>query len=206
MDIEAFILIGGKSSRFGSDKASTTFGETSLLERTSATIEAAFPNARIKCVAANENQAAAKYATAKGLKVVCDMYENRGPLGAVAAALARAQTEWTFILACDYPFISAELLLRLVGFISEETDSIAPIQRDGMVQPLCSLYRVKPSLKLVRKMLDTDQSPPLKKMLERARTRFVTFNELCDLPNASNFFQNINTPDDLQTATGILDD
>ena len=204
MKIEAFILVGGRSDRFGKDKATTEFGETSMVERMLATVGRAFSNVPITLVAANEDQTVAKFASERKLKLVFDQHENRGPLGAVHAALRGAQTEWSLILACDLPFVSVALLERLAEFTSNKTDAVAPIQEDDRIQPLSAFYRCKTCVKVIENMFESDQSLPLKKVLESVRTRFVTFNELCDLPNASNFFLNVNTPEDFRTATGIL--
>ncbi|MFN0279496.1 MAG: molybdenum cofactor guanylyltransferase [Pyrinomonadaceae bacterium] len=204
MKIDAFVLIGGKSSRFGTDKATIIFDEKSLAERTATTIQKALSPVRITFVAANKNQPAAQITSGLGFKVMYDTDENRGPLGAVCTALAHAQTEWALVLACDLPFISVELLQRLAGFVSDETDAVTPMQSDGKMQSLCSLYRTKPCAAAMRNLLETDQSTPIRQVFENVQTRFVAFDELNDLPNASNFFLNVNTPEDFQTATAIL--
>jgi molybdopterin-guanine dinucleotide biosynthesis protein A len=41
-------------------------------------------------------------------------------------------------------------------------------------------------------------------LLAQVRTRWVTFDELSDLPGAADFFLNVNTPDDYQRAKEIL--
>ncbi len=204
MNIEAFILIGGKSSRFGRDKATTNFAGATLVERTSATVRQAFSTSHITLVAANENQFASKFATGNGYAVIFDQYKNRGPIGAVHAALSFAQTDWALALACDFPFISTELLKRLAGIISHDIDAVTPIQSDGKIQPLCSVYRVKPCMNVMKRILETEaDTPPLHRLFEHVRTRFVSFDELNDLPNAQIFFLNVNTPEDFQFATEL---
>lgn len=206
MNIDAFILVGGKSSRLGRDKAMLPFDGTTLVERTAATIRKALPPSRITLVAANDTQLATSLALTHHLPLIFDIYKDRGPLGAVHAALCYARTDWAFIIACDFPFVSSDLLVHLTSFISNETDAIAPVQPDGNVQPLCSLWRVDPCLPAFAEILQENRRPPpVRKVMEQLRTRFVRFDKLKILAGAGNFFLNVNTPAELRAASALLD-
>ncbi len=201
MDIEAFILVGGKSSRFGRDKATFLFEGTTLAERTAETIQNAFPSAVITLVADDDPQ----FSESLGQRFpfIFDIHKGRGPLGAIHAALAHAPTEWAFIVACDFPYISSDMLLRLAGLISSETDAIVPVQPDQKIQPLCGFWRVEPSLNRVAEILELDKpTPPIKAVFEQLRATFVSFDELKDLPASDKFFVNVNRPSDLEAASG----
>lgn len=201
MDIEGFILAGGRSSRFGENKSEVQFEGRSLTDRTAGTIQKAFPSARVTLVAADPLQLVT---LPSGLPFVLDIYEGRGPFGAVHAALANSRAEWAFIAACDLPLVTSELISRLGGFVSEETDAVAPMQPDGNVQPLCSFYRVKPCLAAVEKLLERDRpSPPVKAIFDEVRTKFVEFEKLRDIKGSENFFLNMNSRDDLERALAI---
>jgi len=207
MEIDAFILVGGRSSRFGSDKANIHFDGIPLLERTVRTIRAALDSKRITLIAANDTQFTGSAAFLISLPVVYDIHEDRGPFGAVHAALANAQTEWAFITACDFPFVPAELIERLVANISSNVDAVAPIQPDGRLQPLVALYRVKPVLNFVNETLTNNRSSPsVKVIFEQLRSTLVTFETLADIPNAGDIFLNLNTPADLRCANEIAGD
>ena len=39
--------------------------------------------------------------------------------------------------------------------------------------------------------------------LDKINTRYIEFNEIADLPNAENFFFNVNTPEDFERANSI---
>jgi len=54
MEIDAFILIGGRSSRFGHDKSTVMIEGQTLIERTAETVSKAIPSARITLVAASD--------------------------------------------------------------------------------------------------------------------------------------------------------
>jgi molybdopterin-guanine dinucleotide biosynthesis protein A len=198
MDIEGFVLVGGKSSRFGRPKALLKFDGVTLAEKAASTISAALSPKQIYLAAANEEQFAGDEGLPKDLPVIFDRCKDRGAFGGLHAALKQAQSEWIFVLACDYPFVSADLLKYLAGLIDGAFEAVVPVQPDGRVQPLCAFYRVEPCLKIVEKFLAANEKlPPLRAVFENVRTRFVGFDELKDLPGAENFFLNLNSPEDL---------
>jgi molybdopterin-guanine dinucleotide biosynthesis protein A len=201
MDLEAFILVGGKSSRMGevaSDKALLKLDGVTLAERAANAIAAALSPKEIFFTARDEKQFAAKDLP-KDISLIYDRYKDRGAYSGLHAALSAAKTEWIFVLACDYPLVPVELLTFLAGFIDENIDAVAPVQPDGRVQPLCAFYRVEPCLKTVESFLSADEKlPPLRAVFEKVRTRFVKFEEISHLPGAENFFLNLNTPEDLK--------
>jgi molybdopterin-guanine dinucleotide biosynthesis protein A len=204
MNTEAFILVGGRSSRFGRYKAIADIAGKSIVAKTVETIREALSSPRITLVAASDDQVLTIFGTAEPLPFLFDVYPGRGPFGAVHAALAYTQTAWVFIAACDFPFLSSELLQRLCSFITGEVDAVVPIQKDGEVQPLCAFYRRDPCLAAAEQPLVNNQpTPPVKVILEKVRTRYVSFEKLEDLPGSENFFINMNSADDYERAVKI---
>lgn len=128
------------------------------------------------------------------LKSVEDVYPQWGALGGVHTALSACSTEWAFVVACDMPFVSAELFSRLASFRGD-FEAVAPVQSDGRPQPLCALYRVAPCLPAAEKLIQSGERRPLT-LLQSMRTRWIDFAELEDLEGARRFFVNMNTPED----------
>jgi molybdopterin-guanine dinucleotide biosynthesis protein A len=198
--IEAFILIGGRSSRLGTDKAFVRLGGVTLAERAVANVQTGLSPQRITMVAGNSAQFAID-AISSDVPFVFDLHEGRGPLGAIHAALAYAQTPWIFVLACDYPFISPELIKILREKISDEFGAVVPQQRDGRLQPLCAFYNVIRSLPLVEEILLTKRaSPPMHEIVGNLNPLVIPFDifpaELVRLDP----FTNINDAGDLKAA------
>jgi molybdopterin-guanine dinucleotide biosynthesis protein A len=80
---------------------------------------------------------------------------GRGPLAAlVAGADAVPGSGPVLLLACDLPFVSEDLLRRLAAWPGFET--VVPVDRDGMVQPICARYS-SDALKLARELLTTGE-------------------------------------------------
>ena len=201
MKIDSFILIGGRSTRFGSPKALLKLGGRPLLQRTAGTIKTALPEARITLVTSGPEQF---LGLNTDLPFIFDIHQGRGPLGGLHAALAYAQTDWILVTACDYPFISAEFIRHLKNKAADEYDAVVPVQPDEKLQPLCAFYRTRPCLAIAEEFLTNNRpSPPLRSILDRIRTRLVPFDEIAGLPNAENFFLNLNTPENLELAARI---
>ncbi len=197
MQTDAYILIGGSSSRMGRDKATLAFGETTLAGRAAAIVHAALPNARVTFVAADAGQF-------PGRNVIGDIEVERGPLGGLHAALKHAEREWIFVLGCDLPFVTGDLIQYLASRTSDEIDAVVPLQSDGRVQPLCAFYHVTPCLKAADEVLQNTGTPPLRAIFGNVKMHTVLFDEIMDLPGSGDFFVNVNDPSDFQRATSIL--
>jgi molybdopterin-guanine dinucleotide biosynthesis protein A len=104
------------------------------------------------------------------------------------------------IVACDLPFVTSTLFTRLASFC-DDNEAIAPIQKDEIPQPLCSLYRIDPCLRIAEQLIKSGERKPLA-LLQLVRTRWISFSELSDLEGADSFFDNINTPEDFARVAG----
>jgi molybdopterin-guanine dinucleotide biosynthesis protein A len=186
--IDAFILAGGASRRMGADKSQLLLNGQTLTQR--------IAEALLK-VAGTVTIVGRSIADPQ-LKGIEDVYPQWGALGGLHAALAACSTAWAFVVACDMPFVSAELFSRL-GSFRGDYEALAPVQPDGRPQPLCALYRVAPCLSTAEKLIQSGERRPLT-LLQSVRTRWVDFAELEDLEGAGSFFVNMNTPEDYARA------
>lgn len=200
--LEAFILIGGRSTRFGTDKAFARLDGETLAARSVRLLQAALEPSRLSFIAAAKDQFPAGLATDPGVGVLADIKPGFGAWSGLHAALANATSDRIFVLACDLPFVSAELVHLILLADSDEMEAVVPLQPDGRLQPLCALYRVQPCRAAIEDILaDPQDLPPVASLFDRLRSRIVHYEEYADFPNASRFFHNINTPDDLASAS-----
>jgi molybdopterin-guanine dinucleotide biosynthesis protein A len=72
-----------------------------------------------------------------GLEVLDDAHRGVGPLGGLVTLLRRAGARPTLALACDMPFVSPELVTRLLA--APLAAVVAP-RRAGRWEPLCARY------------------------------------------------------------------
>ncbi|MBC7796109.1 MAG: molybdenum cofactor guanylyltransferase [Pyrinomonadaceae bacterium] len=203
MNINGYILVGGKSSRMQTDKANLklkdkTFAEIARDSMKSVSDKISF--------LVGENKKTLEFDAPQ----VIDIYQNKGALGGIHAGLSESQNNidatWICVLACDYPFVSGKLLQRLASLINEKLDAVVPIQPDERTQPLCAFYKIEKCLEIAERMLsgnDESHAPSMRDFLDNLNVRFVEFAEIADLPNSENFFFNVNTPEDFDYANEI---
>jgi molybdopterin-guanine dinucleotide biosynthesis protein A len=186
---EAFILAGGASSRMGTDKSRLLLDGQTFSQRIANTL----------LEVASEVTIVGQGSEDPRIKSTSDVYPQWGALGGVHASLAVARTEWALVVACDLPFVTAELFRRLAA-LRENHEAVVPIQKDGRPQPLCSLYRIDPCLGQAQELIIAGKRRPLD-LLESVKTCWLPFAELQDLDGVEKFFLNINTPEDYYEAT-----
>lgn len=199
MSYESFILIGGKSSRMGRDKFSLILQDKTLLEITVETLQ----NFGNVSVVANHSEPSA---IADGLNIIKDIHQNRGAVGGIHSALIHSKNVWTIILACDYPFVTVELIGFLTNLtkLEKDFDAFAPIQADGKIQSLCAVYRTETCRKVLSEMLENEANYSVRDFLHRIKTRYIEFSEISQLSDAENLFFNLNTPEEFEAAKKIL--
>lgn len=190
-DLEAFILAGGASSRMGEDKSRLRLGGRTLVERVAGALGPVAE--RVSLVSSRPD------ASAHGLSVVLDLYESRGALGGLHAALTNCRAPLAFVVSCDLPFVTRELFERLLSLHTDDAEAVAPVQADGRPQPLCALYAAAACARAADELIRTGELRP-RELLRRTRTRWVAFEELADLPHSARFFENVNTPEDYEKA------
>jgi molybdopterin-guanine dinucleotide biosynthesis protein A len=190
--MEAFILAGGASRRMGTDKSQLLIERQTFTERIAETLLAVADSVTLVGFVSRE--------ASSSLPVVADVYPQWGALGGLHAALAACKREWAIVVACDLPFVTAELFTFLAGRRLDH-DAVVPIQQDGRPQPLAALYRVDPCLQRATELIEAGHRRPLD-LLEAVNTCWVQFDELTNLAQSEKFFVNINTPSDYDAIRG----
>src|SRR3954447_10722028 len=150
-NIEAFILVGGASSRMGTDKAVLKLNGETFVERIAKNVSVVARKTTL--IGSNENLAGYKFPVAE------DVFNSWGALGGLHAALSACKTDWALVVACDLPLASKELFMRMAT-LREGWDAVAPIQHDGRPQPLCALYRVAPCLDCAERLFASGERRP----------------------------------------------
>ncbi len=177
----AYVLVGGRSSRMGFDKALLPRGSETLVEHIARQALAAAGS--VTLVGAPQRYAYLGYTT------LADAATDRGPLAGIVAALSVSAADWNLIVACDMPNVSAELLESL--FVTAETaslevDCVAP-EHDSGTEPLCAVYHRR-ALPMLRAALDGNRL----KMQAVVRNLNTLFWRAGD-PRR---FRNVNTPEE----------
>src|ERR1044071_4359622 len=115
-DIEAFILAGGASRRMGTDKSQLLIERQTFTERIAETLLKITDSVSLV-----------------GPQGIPDVYPQWGALGGLHAALNACKREWAIMVACDLPFVTAELF-TFVAEMRVDHEAVVPIQPDDRPQ------------------------------------------------------------------------
>ncbi len=141
--VAGVVLAGGLSRRMGGgDKALLALGGRTILDHV---ISRARP--QVAHLALNANGDAARFA-AFGLPVIADVVEgHKGPLAGVLTGLEWAVSEhpecaWVASFASDAPFLSDDLVARLLAAIEKDGADMACAASAGRHHPVFGLWPV----------------------------------------------------------------
>lgn len=196
MEISGIILAGGKGLRLGRDKALETINGRDLLHRVVSRLS--FLESAIVIVA-TEKQRLSWFGDYPGVKIVTDIYPDKGPLGGIYTGLVTSDTRYNLVVACDMPFLSQPLLGYMVQ-LSANFDLVIP-RWNGLVEPLHAVYS-KDCLTAMESTLKQG-SLSVTKLINLVRVRYVEAEEIERFDPKHLSFFNVNTEADLAMAKEI---
>lgn len=185
-DCTALILAGGESRRMGQDKAALLLNGQTLLQRVIAVVEPLFSEV---IVSTRRVRADCGYGQ------ICDDPAHSGPLAGLSAGLAVTKTRWVFVIACDMPFITPELITQLAS-LRENFDAVVPVVQ-GYPQPLAAFYATR-ILGQLQELQRGEGKQSLRELLTKLTVRYVNETEVqaADLGG----FVDLDTPQDVSAA------
>jgi molybdenum cofactor guanylyltransferase len=185
-DISGIILAGGRSRRYGRNKALVQLHGTPLVERVIRVLEGLFENVVLITNSPEE------YAYLR-LPMEQDIIKGLGPLGGIYTALQTISTKYGFFVACDMPFLNSPLISYIIDQ-REEYDVVAP-KIDWKIEALHSLYR-KTCLPEVERLIRNNEYQTIR-FFDRVSVRYVEEDEVRRFDPSLRSFLNINRPEDL---------
>jgi molybdopterin-guanine dinucleotide biosynthesis protein A len=135
MDVVGAVLAGGAGSRLGGSKAAAPLGGRPLLSYPLAALRAAVGEVAVVAKADTELPA-----VGYGVLIWREPDEPRHPLAGIVEALRRAEGRPVVVLACDLPFVTAELVRELVNADAGDAPAIVATTYERGLQPLCARY------------------------------------------------------------------
>jgi molybdopterin-guanine dinucleotide biosynthesis protein A len=185
--VAGLVLAGGRSVRFGGEKAVAALGGRPLLAWAAERLHTVCENVAANVRPATEAEAVA---AVLGLPTLYDEPgDASGPLAGVKVGLVWAQKIGASMLAvspCDAPLLPGDLYRRL---LEEAQGGAAMAETSEGRQPLCAVWPVT-ALPAVREALAGGAHPPTWRVLEHIGARKVRFEQAAA-------FANVNTRDDL---------
>jgi len=188
-NVTGLILLGGKSSRYGSNKALVEIDGVRLIERVVGVMKSIFHRVILVTNTPDEY-------TYLRLPMVEDLIKGLGPMGGIYTGLMTMSDETGFLVACDMPFLSGKLIRHMVE-VSDDFDTVVP-RMDWMLEPLHALYSKK-CIPVIREAIEERQYQ-IAKCFARMRVRYMDEEELRLYDSDLRSFFNINKLQDLPGA------
>ncbi len=188
--ITGIILAGGKSSRFGSNKALAKFNGTPLIERAAGVLGRIFKNLMII------TNSPLEYSYLK-IPLYQDIVKGLGPVGGIYTGLDALDDGWAFFCACDMPFIN-EGLVRYIAGVRDGYDAVVP-KVDWKIEPLHALYS-KRCLPAIKELIYKKEYQTIK-AFNNLNVRFVEEEEIITCDPELKTFLNVNKQDELEKIT-----
>jgi molybdenum cofactor guanylyltransferase len=191
MKAGAIILSGGQSSRMGSNKALLKFHEKTNIERIRDSLKHVFDD----IILVTNDPETYQFLN---IRTVLDKYPGSGPLAGVHAGLEASDYEENFVVACDMPFVSAELASSLVKALKHH-DAVVPVM-DGRQHPLFAAYQKRVSRE-ARGCIEKGKLR-MKHLLEQLNVRYLEEEDLqlYGESGLERIFFNMNRPEEYEAA------
>lgn len=175
--MSGIVLAGGMSRRMGKNKAELCLMGQTLLERQVKKLRAL--GIMDILISGSDDQ------NLPGVRKVCDVYPNRGPLGGLHAALQAAKHPCCVVLSVDVPLIPVSTLAHLQR---SHTAGVTVLRCEGEEEPLIGIYDCSVS-QVIESLIAADGAPV------RALRKMVPWN-CFDYLGPKKFLSNCNTPEE----------
>ena len=156
-----------------------------LVERSLAVLQAVFAEVLIS---SNNPELYAKY----DVPVIQDERLDQGPLEGLYQGLKAATYDAVFFVACDMPFLEADLIRLLAKWVPEY-DIVVPRLKSGS-HPLHAFYHRR-CLPAIKEKLEAG-CLKVSDFCQTCSVRYVEETDLQAFDNLSKVFCNVNTPED----------
>lgn len=185
--MNSIILAGGKSSRFGENKAFIDINGLPLIEHTFNLLNKIFEKV---CISANSHSQYSFF----NAPIITDIFKDCGPMGGIHAALKGSSSFETFFAACDMPFLKKEIILYLKDQIGN-FDAVVPKFKEKL-HPLCAVY-TKNCLPKIELQL-TNKDYKLTNFIKSINAKIINESEIKHLDKQGKSFTNINTKEEYE--------
>ena len=156
-DITAVILSGGKSSRMGTNKSFLKIGDKTIIERLRDLLQSMFNDVILITNEPDDYKFL-------GLPIYEDIFRHRGPLAGIHSGLKHSKTNLNFIISCDLPFMTKEMINYLIDYKTDKLITVA--KADGFIQQLAGKYSkecLSPSEKILKEGINNENRDVVQK-------------------------------------------
>lgn len=185
-DISGVILAGGKSRRYGRNKALVNIDGIPLIERVVRVMQSVFQDLILITNTPDE------YAYLK-LPMHEDLIKGLGPLGGILTGLTAISSDAGFFVACDMPFLNRELIYYMVEK-REGFDVVVPRVSEQM-ETLHAIYS-RACLPAIRRLVNSHEYQTLR-FFPEVSVRYIEEDEIRSFDPELRSFFNVNSPQEV---------
>jgi molybdopterin-guanine dinucleotide biosynthesis protein A len=197
------LLVGGLSSRLGSDKALQPVAGKPMIRHI---IEGVSGLSDEFLVVVARNASGSEYSgiLPDFIRVIKDEPEGKNPLIGIVSGLRAIRSPYAIVLSCDIPFVDRRVIQLLLKQASG-ADAVIPRWNAGHLEPLQAVYCREPTLDAAEEALAKGHTSPTDMISKLARVVFISIEDQIRLidPELRTFF-NVNTKQDLARAEWIF--
>lgn len=176
----AMVLAGGKGKRMGNvNKAMLKYGKSTFLSM----LEQILTDFPYKYLSTNQSE----MANNTSFTTVLDEEPGQGPMGGIYSVLKATPCNAIFVLPCDMPFFTKELVDYIISQHRKEA-VLYYVEENGREYPLCGIY-TKESIPVLEQLLK-EKNFKMRQVLERAGGRKLKIPKVL---LTEMYFLNINT-------------
>jgi len=186
--LTGIILAGGKNSRIAMTKALIQVGEQTIIERTVQLFQKLFDEVIIVTNSFDDY-------VHLGATVTKDLIPEIGPLGGLYSGLMLSSSDYSFVVACDMPFIDSAIILHLQNYTYAGSYDVIVPEFNGFIEPLYAFYS-KDCIPTIWDHLHQNDFK-IRSFYSRVKVKEVPCHKFQSIERA---FFNINTREDLQQA------
>lgn len=193
-NITGIILAGGKSTRMGENKSLLEINGKKIILIIKELLENIFEDVIIisdNCFDYNF----------LNIPVYPDIFKDKGPLSGIHSGLMNSRNEKNFIISCDMPLVSLELINYITEYRTEKDIIITSVK--SYIQPLCGIY-AKSILSKMDRLLSDEQTGnySIHRLLDSTDSEIIEISDK-EFYNENIFF-NINNKEDYNNIKSIL--
>ncbi len=148
-------------------------------------------------IVAKDEEQCRRFSHITDVRCITDIRRGLGPIGGLHAGALAAKGDTIFVVACDMPCVSREVIEYLFSQI-DGYDAVIPSWNEDMLEPLHAVYRRAPLLAY----LEGHVSLSLRAMVRCLNTWHVDIDEVRRIDPSLRTFTNINKLEDLHHFNG----
>ncbi len=187
------ILAGGENRRFPTLKGFIKIGDFTIIEKNLSLMKGMFDEVFIS------TNMPEKYFYL-GVPLVGDALPSQGPMSGIYSSLINAKGDCVFVVACDMPFVSIEVIgfikkMHFEGVVNGDIDATIAVS-NGEPQPLLGIYCKSVLPRLEDRILKGRTS--MRRFLSEIKTNFIEESVIMTVDPEGRSFVNINTMEDYE--------